>query len=142
AARGEPGGAAGRAPAARPAAAPAAAFDFEKGDHVCLIGDALAERMQHDGWFETLLQERVPDLDLTVRNLGYSGDDGTTQLRVEGCETLDEQLTRCGATVILAFFDSHESRDFVAFVQKLASRPYDGVHVPRIVWFSPIACED
>src|SRR5262245_56693028 len=79
-------------PAAKPAAAPAATFHFEKGDHVCLIGSALAERLQHDGWFETLLQERVPELELTVRNLGYSGDEVTTQLRVEGCDTWDQQL--------------------------------------------------
>ena len=50
-------------------------FTLEKGDHVCIIGNALAERMQHDGWLEALLQARHPDHNLTIRNLGFSGDE-------------------------------------------------------------------
>src|SRR5688572_12132836 len=60
------------ATAAQPAAAP---FKLEKGDHVCIIGNALAERMQHDGWLEAYLHARFPDHDLTIRNLGFSGDE-------------------------------------------------------------------
>ena len=33
---------------------------FEAGDHVVLIGNALADRMQHDGWLETYLQTELP----------------------------------------------------------------------------------
>ena len=29
-----------------------AAFKFEKGDNVCLIGNSLPDRFNHDGWFE------------------------------------------------------------------------------------------
>jgi putative heme-binding domain-containing protein len=134
------------APPAAPAPpAPAAMIHLAKGDHICLIGSALAERLQHDGWFETLLQERRPDLELTVRNLGYSGDEVTTQLRVEGCETWDQQLTRCGATVILAFFGSNSRTDvddIPAFLKTMATRRYDGVHAPLIFLCSPIPFED
>jgi putative heme-binding domain-containing protein len=57
------------------AAAQPAAFRLERGDHVCIVGNTLAERMQHDGWLETYLHARHPEHDLTVRNLGFSGDE-------------------------------------------------------------------
>jgi putative heme-binding domain-containing protein len=47
---------------------------LQKGDHICIIGNTLAERMQHYGWLETLIQARFPQHELVVRNLGYSGD--------------------------------------------------------------------
>src|SRR5687768_6889570 len=51
------------------------AFKLEKGQHVCIIGNALAERMQHHGWMETLIHRRFPGHELVFRNLGYSGDE-------------------------------------------------------------------
>src|SRR5437870_5620713 len=54
---------------------PAAGFELNPGDHVCIIGNALAERMQHDGWPETLLYARFPKHNLVIRNLGYPGDE-------------------------------------------------------------------
>src|ERR1700730_14440759 len=55
--------------------APAGQLELRKGDHVCIIGNALAERMQHDGWLETYLHARFPQHDLVFRNLGFSGDE-------------------------------------------------------------------
>jgi len=52
-----------------------AAIEFEKGDHVCIIGGGLAERMQHFGWLEARLQSRLADKELVFRNLAYSGDE-------------------------------------------------------------------
>lgn len=53
----------------------ASALELLPGDHLCIIGNALAERMQHDGWLETLLHARFPQHRLVIRNLGYSGDE-------------------------------------------------------------------
>jgi putative heme-binding domain-containing protein len=50
-------------------------FELHKGDHVCIIGNALAERMQHSSWLETLIYARYPQHDLVFRNLSYSGDE-------------------------------------------------------------------
>lgn len=50
-------------------------LELSKGDHVCLIGNALAERMQHYGWLETLIHARFPQHELVFRNLAYSGDE-------------------------------------------------------------------
>lgn len=60
---------------------------LEPGDHICIVGNTLAERMQHHGWLETLIQAAHPEYKLVFRNLGYSGDevdgfrDGNKRLR-------------------------------------------------------------
>lgn len=50
-------------------------FELRQGDHVCIIGNTLAERMQHYGWLETLIYSRFPKHELVFRNLGFSGDE-------------------------------------------------------------------
>jgi putative heme-binding domain-containing protein len=53
----------------------AALLELRPGEHVCIIGNTLADRMQHDGWLETYLQSRFPKHQIVVRNLGFSGDE-------------------------------------------------------------------
>jgi len=109
-------------------------FELRKGDHICIIGNTLAERMQHDGWLETLLHARHPQHELTIRNLGYSADELTTRLRSRDFGTPDQwlageapipqpdklnpdapvrknrfELTNTKADVIFAFFGYNES---------------------------------
>ena len=55
-------------------AKPPSGFELKPGDHICIIGNSLAERMQHYGWLETLLHAQFPQHELVIRNLGYSGD--------------------------------------------------------------------
>jgi glucose/arabinose dehydrogenase/lysophospholipase L1-like esterase len=50
-------------------------LEVKKGDHICIVGNTLAERMQHDGWLEARLHSRFSDFELVFRNLGYSGDE-------------------------------------------------------------------
>ncbi len=50
-------------------------FTLNKGDHICIVGNTLAERMQHFAWLETLIHARFPEHNLVFRNLGYSGDE-------------------------------------------------------------------
>jgi putative heme-binding domain-containing protein len=50
-------------------------FELKKGDHICIVGNTLADRMQHFGWLETLIHARFPQDELVFRNLGYSGDE-------------------------------------------------------------------
>src|SRR5262245_11729193 len=75
------------------------ALTLNKGDHICLVGNALAERMQHYGWLETLLHAQFPQHELVFRNLGYSGDeiDGfrnfTSRLRSMDFGSHDQWLT-------------------------------------------------
>jgi len=109
-------------------------LELRKGDHICIIGNTLAERMQHDGWLEALLHARHPEHELTIRNLGYSADELTTRLRSMDFGTPDQwlqgeapipqqnklnadapvrknrfELTGTQADVIFAFFGCNES---------------------------------
>ena len=68
------------------------AFELKAGDHVCIIGNTLAERMQHDGWLETLLHSRYPKHQLVFRNLGFSGDELTQRIRSKSFGSPDEWL--------------------------------------------------
>src|SRR5262245_7193517 len=78
-----------------------ARLELKPGDHVCIIGNTLADRMQHDGWLETYLYSRFPTHDLTIRNLGFSGDevsgftekpDPNHRLRSQAFGTADQWL--------------------------------------------------
>jgi putative heme-binding domain-containing protein len=128
-------------------------LELKPADRIAIIGNTLADRMQHFGYLETALASRFPRHELVVRNLGFSGDELTLRLRSPGFGTPDEHLTRVKADVILAFFGYNESfagpeglpkfkQDLEAFVQHTLEQKYNGVSAPRLVLFSPIAHED
>ena len=80
-----------------------------KGDRIALVGNTLAERMQHSGHLEALIQARFPDKEIVIRNLGFSADEIVTRLRSQSFGTPDEWLTRVRANVVFAFFGYNES---------------------------------
>src|SRR4029079_320109 len=82
---------------------------LQPGDHVCIIGNTTGERMQHDGWLETKLEERFPNPKLVVRTRSFPGDELTLPLRSMAFGKPDEWLTRCKADVVFAFFGFNES---------------------------------
>ncbi len=111
-------------------------LEIRHGDHICIIGNTLADRMQHDGWLETYLYARFPKLDLIFRNLGYAADeiDLSRRLRSADFGTPDQwlsgsapipnrktlnanapvrenrfELTNTRADVVFAFFGYNES---------------------------------
>jgi putative heme-binding domain-containing protein len=123
------------------------------GDRICLIGNTLADRMQHFGWLETFLQARFPTHKLAIRDLGFSGDELTTRLRSAGFGSPDEWLSFHKADVVLAFFGYNESfagrvgldkfkADLQHFIRHTVEQKYNGKAAPRLVLFSPIAHED
>ncbi len=61
-------------------------LQLNQGDHVCLVGNALAERMQHYGWLETFIHARFPQHQLVFRNLAYSGDE------IDGFQKFEHRL--------------------------------------------------
>lgn len=52
-------------------AAHAQPLELRKGDHVCIVGNGQAERMQHFGWLEAMIHASYPQHELVFRNLGY-----------------------------------------------------------------------
>jgi putative heme-binding domain-containing protein len=131
---------------------PAKDFPIHRGDHICVIGNTLADRMQHDGWLETLLQSRFPDAKLVCRDLGFSGDELKTRLRSQGFGSPDDWLSLHKADVVFAFFGYNESfagqaglaqfkKDLDEFIKHTLAEQYNGKSAPRLVLFSPIAHE-
>src|SRR3954447_3581241 len=92
-------------------AAEGAKVEIRRGDHISLIGNTLADRMQHDGWLEAYLYSRFPDRDLVVRDLGFSGDEVELSKRIRSHDfgTPDHWLTFTKTDVVLAFFGYNES---------------------------------
>src|SRR5262245_51902962 len=82
---------------------------LNKGDHIGYLGNALPDRMQHDGWLETLIYAKFPQHDLVFRNLAASGDEVATWHRSENFGSRDDWLTRTKADVIFAFYGFNES---------------------------------
>src|SRR5688572_23651701 len=58
------------------------AFDLRDGDRIVLVGDTLIEREPTYGHLEYLLATQFPTQNVTVRNLGWSGDTPLGQSRV------------------------------------------------------------
>jgi azurin len=125
---------------------------LNKGDHVAIIGNTLPDRMQHDGYLETLVFAKHPQHDLVFRNLAVAGDEVAFRHRSENFGTPDEWLTKVKADVIFAFFGFNESfkgpeglakfkADLETFLKDTARKNYSGKGNPRIVLFSPIANE-
>ena len=50
-------------------------IQLKKGDHVAIVGSGLADRQQHQAWFESLIQKAFPEMELTVRNFGFTADE-------------------------------------------------------------------
>ncbi|MBI1318832.1 MAG: c-type cytochrome [Candidatus Hydrogenedens sp.] len=128
-----------------------AELTLEKGDHIAIIGNALPDRMQHDGWLETYLQLAYPDLDLVIRNLGFTGDEVAHRPRNENFLPADDYLTLVGANVLFAFFGYNEQykhdpqafkTELETFIDETRGKQYDGKSAPRMVLFSPIGHEN
>ncbi len=136
-------------------AAPAASgggLQLNAGEHVAIIGNALADRMQHHGWLETMIHAKHPAHQIVVRNLSVSGDELTSRARSKDFGTPDEWLTKVQAGVVFSFFGYNESfagkeglpkfkEDLEKFLRDTRAKNYNGLGAPRIVLFSPIAVE-
>jgi glucose/arabinose dehydrogenase/azurin len=133
-------------------AAAADLFELRKDDRICILGNTLADRMQHSGWLESLIYTRFPKDNLVFRNLGFSGDELTVRLRSEGFGSPDEWLKKEKADVIFAFFGYDESfkgpdglagfrKDLDKFITDTRKQNYSGKGAPRLVLFSPVAAE-
>jgi glucose/arabinose dehydrogenase/lysophospholipase L1-like esterase len=82
---------------------------IQKGDHVVLVGNTLAERMQYAGHWETLLHSRFPQEELVVRNLGWSADEIGLRPRSKDFKDHKQTLADHKPNVLLAFFGFNES---------------------------------
>ncbi len=126
---------------------------LKKGDHVCFVGNTLFDRAGEMGYFESMLHQGHPKLELRVRNLAWSADEIDLQPRPDNFGTMHQHLTVQGADVIFAAFGYNESfagpagiADFKdrlgKFLSALKASAFNGKTGPRIVLVSPVANEN
>ena len=129
----------------------AADLKLQTGDHICLVGNALGERMQVENEWETLLHTRFPEHELVVRNLCFPGDEPFTRIRSKNFGDPDSHLTHSQASVVMYFFGYNESfagpegvdpfkADLSKLVRQTRAADY-GKGSPQVVLVSPIAFE-
>lgn len=127
-------------------------LELRPGDHIAIVGNALADRMQHSGYFEALTYSAFPKHDLVFRNLGFAADEVANRPRSENFGSPHDWLTRAEATVVFAFFGFNESfkgegglagfrTDLDKFIKETLKASYSSSGSPRLVIFSPIAAE-
>src|SRR6188508_2694138 len=86
-----------------------AQLELRKEDHISIIGNTLADRLQFDGTLEAMIHQTFPQLDLSVRNLGFAADELTIRQRSENFGAPEEWLKKTKADVVFAFFGFNES---------------------------------
>lgn len=128
-------------------------FQFEKNDVVAIYGNGLADRMQHDPWVETVLQSHLKGMNVSFRNMSFSGDMVNKKPRNKGFTNDEEYLQHVAPDVVFVMFGYNESfagpqgadayqAELVKLVEKYrALRKQKGVEA-RFVLFSPIAYEN
>jgi mono/diheme cytochrome c family protein len=127
-------------------------FTFQSNDVVAIIGNALPDRMQHEGWLETTLQSELVGKQVSFRNMSLSGDQVDHFPRQKGFKPQTDFLQHVKADVIFSFFGYNESFDgvekadayrrrLVKMVKTFRGAQPNGESFPRFVLFSPIAFE-
>ncbi len=133
-------------------AAPPEKLALKKGEHIAIVGNQLADRMQHSAWLETLIHAKFPAQQLVFRNLSAAGDEVATWHRSENFGTREEWLTWEQADTVFAFFGFNESfkgyegleqfkQNLDKFLKDTAKQNFSGKGSARVVLFSPIANE-
>ena len=84
-------------------------FAFKKGDRIAILGNGLADRMQHDGWTEALLQSELAGQEVSFRNMSLSGDRPNSYPRSKGFLEMNDYLRHVKADAVFAMFGYNES---------------------------------
>lgn len=129
----------------------AADLKLEPGAHICLVGNALGERMQVENEWESLLHTRFPTHHLVVRNLCFPGDEPYLRIRSKNFGDPASHLKHSQASVVMFFFGYNESfagakglKDFKSDLTNLVRQTLVadyGKGNPQVVLVSPIAFE-
>ncbi len=129
---------------------PAGPLKLANSYKIVIIGNTLAERMQLDGAFETMLQARFAGKNLVVRNLGWSADEIDLRPRSANFDDHGHKLSDHQPNFIFAMFGLNESFAGVAgldefrnrFAKFLVDTPAQAGSNPQLVVFSPIPHEN
>jgi hypothetical protein len=117
---------------------------LRKSDVIALVGGEEMVVLDEHGFLELLLMRAVPELQLTFRSLAWEGDTVFEQHRDLNYPTLEQQLEKIGATVVITQFGQAESfagpekvQEFIAAHEKLMDRLSAGGK-RRLVVLAPV----
>lgn len=125
---------------------------FAKGDRLVIAGNTFAERLALYGYVEAGLRTARPELELTVRNLGWSADEVDLMPRPRNFGSFTDHLRWNRPNVVLLCYGMNESfageAGLAAWRTRLSQFLADleavdfGGNAPAWVLVSPIAHED
>ena len=138
---------------AAPSARAADPFEFRPNDVVAIYGNGLADRMQHDPWVETVLQSQLKGMNVSFRNMSFSGDMVNKRPRNQGFTNDAEYLQHVAPDVVFSFYGYNESfagpggadayqAELVKLVQRYSELRREQGKDLRFVLFSPIAYQN
>src|SRR5437764_10710894 len=127
-------------------------FEFKDADRIVWIGNTLVEREQRYGYWESALLAANADKNITLRNLGWSGDTVFGDARAgfdnaaKGFERMVSLTLELKPTVIFVSFGSNESfegKDGLPKFEKGLEKLLDALKPAnaRVVLFTPLAYE-
>ena len=79
-------------------------FALNDGDVIAILGNGLADHMQHHGFLEAAIQDSFQGKNIVIRNLGFSGDHVKKGERNRGSWSREKYLQHVKADVIFVFF--------------------------------------
>lgn len=136
-------------------ATPPRAFEFKDGDRIVLLGGTVIEREQKYGYLETALTLAIGEKQVSVRNLGWSGDTVHGHARsyfgppAEGLERLGKHLDQLKPTVLIACYGADlpfegliKMPDFIAGYRTLLDLVHAKSPNVRIVIVAPPPLEN
>ena len=135
------------------AACCAAQFEFKKNDVVAIFGNGLADRMQHDPWVETVLQSHLKGMNVSFRNMSFSGDMVNEKPRSQGFTNDAEYLQHVAPDVVFVMYGYNESfagregadaykSELVKLVDRYTKLRQEKGKDVRFLLFSPIAYQN
>jgi putative heme-binding domain-containing protein len=94
-----------------PATQAATPLLLQPHDRIAIVGNGLADRMQHDPWVETVLQSHFKGLHVKFRNMSSSGDRVNRKPRSKGFTNDTEYLQHVNPDIVFLFYGYNESFD-------------------------------
>ncbi|MGK0189318.1 MAG: hypothetical protein ACI9R3_005135 [Verrucomicrobiales bacterium] len=121
-----------------------------EGDRICLVGNSMAMGIAEAGFWETLMQTRWTDAELSVRCFGNEGNAMQFDAIPDGYESQDAALHEWKANTIfvaLAPGDIAPANTVLKpsldkWLKHVLAQKYDGFEPPSVILISPTPCEN
>ncbi|MDG1872781.1 MAG: GDSL-type esterase/lipase family protein [Mariniblastus sp.] len=128
-------------------------FAFKQNDVVAVYGNGLADRMQHSPWVETVLQSHLKGMNVSFRNMSFSGDMVNKRPRNKGFTNDAEYLQHVAPDVVFTFYGYNESHagpagaaayhdELLKLIQRYSKLRKEKGKDVRFVLFSPVAYQN